>query len=510
MEDYRTALKLLDENYFMSTIDIKDAYFLIAVNEGDRKRLRFRWRSQLYEFNVLPFGLCTAPFVFTKLLKPVLEYLRTSGFMSVNYLDDFLCLSGSYSECLLNVKTTCNFLQSLGFIINTKKSVMMPSQVCKFLGFVFNTTNMTITLPVEKKNKIKSRIIETMGKNKCSIRYFAELVGLLTAACPAVSYGWMYTKLFEREKFLALDYSDDYNKQMKLGKNLEDDLLWWKDSIDRSYAPIRKHNDYILEIFTDASNTGWGVACGNKSANGNWTEAELALHINELELKAAYYGLKIFCANVRDCNILLRIDNTTAIAYVNRMGGVQHPHLNELARKMWQWCETRNIFIYASYIKSRDNVIADRESRRFNIDTEWQISDQVFSTIVKSLGKPEFDLFASAQNYKCSRYASWKLDPFSEIVDSFTFSWKTVYFYAFPPFCLITKVLEKIRADKATGIVVIPYWPSQPWYPLWSKLVISERIYFGPDQSLLYSPFRTCHPLHASLILVAAKLSGNL
>lgn len=509
MEDYRTALRLLNRNDFMATIDIKDAYFLIRINKPDRKKLRFRWKSQLYEFNVLPFGLCTAPLVFTKILKPVLEYLRLSGFLSVNYLDDFLCLASSYSDCLKNVSNTCALLESLGFIINIKKSVMVPTQTCKFLGFIFNTTDMTIKLPDEKKIRIKNRASEILGKTRCTIRFFAEFIGLLTAACPAVSYGWMYTKLFEREKFLALDYTDNYNKLMKLEESLKHDLLWWTNKIMTSFSPIRKNDYYLLEIFTDASSTGWGAACGNQCANGNWSSNELALHINEKELQAAFYGLKIFTTNLQECNILLRIDNTTAISYINRMGGIQYPHLNDLARKIWQWCESKRIFVFASYVKSSDNILADRESRRINIDTEWEVSDYVFSQIIKSLGEPEFDLFASAQNYKCRRYASWKLDPYSEVVDAFTICWKNINFYAFPPFCLITRVLEKIITEKAIGIVVVPYWPSQPWYPLWSRFVVSEKMYFGPDKFLLLSPFRIHHPLHTSLILVAARLSGN-
>lgn len=508
MEDYRTALKLLGPNYFMTTLDLKDAYFLVSINADDRKMLRFEWNSQLYEFNVLPFGLCTAPFLFTKLLKPVLQYLRSSGLLSVNYLDDFLCIGRSYNEALNNLNITKNLLISLGFVINTDKSQMIPSNICKFLGFVFNTTDMKIYLPDEKKHRIFEKTIEFLNTKRCSIRYFAEFIGLLTAACPAVRYGWLYTKLFEREKFLALGSSENYNKKMNIPNYLTKDFKWWKNNINSASCPIR-YSDYCLEIFSDASNTGWGAACGEQTANGNWTKHDVSAHINLLELKAAFYGLKVFASDLRDCNILLRIDNTTAICYINRMGGVQHPHLNDLARNIWQWCEVRHIFIFASYIKSSDNTIADRESRKINIDTEWELSDYAYSQIINSFGIPEFDLFASVQNYKCNRYASWKLDPHSEIVDAFTFSWHNIFFYAFPPFSLISRVLQKIVTDKAQGILIVPYWRSQPWYPLWSRLVISKKLFFGPDKFLLYSPFRVCHPLHADLILVAAKLSGS-
>lgn len=508
MEDYRTVLKLLDRDYYMASLDLKDAYFLISVDKESRKKLRFQWRNILYEFNVLPFGLCTAPFVFTKLLKPILQYLRSSGFLSVAYLDDILCIGKSYEECISNINTTKNLLQSLGFVINTTKSNLVPSNICQYLGFVFNSIDMTISLPNEKRQRILDRINACLKVKKCTIRYFAELIGLLTSACPAVRYGWLYTKLFEREKYLALANTDNYNKKILLPSSIHNDLNWWKRNIMSSCSPISTNNFHI-KIFSDASETGWGVACTNQSSHGNWTLSDMSYHINALELKAAFYGLRIFASNLRDCDILLRIDNTTAICYINRMGGVQHPHLNQLAREIWQWCEVRNIYIFASYIKSEDNTVADRESRKLKIDTEWELSNNIFSKIIKSFGQPEFDLFASSQNFKCHRFASWKLDPLSEVVDAFTFDWRNIYFYAFPPFSIITKVLQKIKVEKAEGILIVPNWPSQPWYPLWLSLVVSQKLYFGPDKYLLYSPFRQCHPLHADLILVAAKLSGR-
>jgi len=45
--------------------------------------------------------------------------------------------------------------------------------------------------------------------------------------------------------------------------------------------------------------------------------------INYLELLSAFFALKCFAENLRDCDVLLRIDNTTAIAYINKMGGIQ-------------------------------------------------------------------------------------------------------------------------------------------------------------------------------------------
>ncbi|EFN77869.1 hypothetical protein EAI_03230, partial [Harpegnathos saltator] len=103
-------------------------------------------------------------------------------------------------------------------------------------------------------------------------------------------------------------------------------------------------------IFSDASLTGWGASCADQRIHGWWTKEDQSLHINALELKAAFYALKCFAAHLHNCNILLRIDNTTALSYINKFGSVQHPVLSDITRQIWQWCEERHIYLFASYI----------------------------------------------------------------------------------------------------------------------------------------------------------------
>ena len=192
------------------------------------------------------------------------------------------------------------------------------------------------------------------------------------------------------------------------------------------------------------------------------------------------------------------------------MGGIRHTYLYELAESIWQWCERKEIWLRASYIQSKENNIADEESRRMSVETEWALSNKVFKIIFEKLGPFDIDLFASQNNNKCKNYVSWKPDPFSVAIDAFTISWTNKNFYAFPPFSLILKTLQKIIDDRAVGVIVVPLWESQAWFPLFQSLTCSEILTFGPANDLLTSPFSTVHPLAGSLILAAAKLSGKL
>lgn len=326
-----------------------------------------------------------------------------------------------------------------------------------------------------------------------------------------MAYGWVYTKSLEREKFLALRESgDNYDKNMNLSPHLKSDFLWWINNITKTKNRIHDGR-FSLEIFSDASLSGWGAVCNGERTGGFWGETEVQDHINLLELKAALNGLKCFTKHVYNEQILLRIDNTSAISYINRYGGVQYTHLNDITRQIWQWCEERQLHIFASYIKSKDNIEADEESRRSNIDTEWSLASSAFNRIIDTFGRPHIDLFATKVNAKCPKYISWKRDPEAFNIDAFTIDWSVYFFYAFPPFSLILKSLRKIIIDKATGIMVVPYWPSQPWYryPIFIKLSTFKPIVFEPKYDLLLSPFRTRHPLWKRLTLVSSLLSGE-
>lgn len=507
LEDLRTAIKLVTQGCWMTTLDLKDAYLLVKIHENSKKYLRFIYGQKLYQFNVLPFGLNTAPFVFTKITKPIVKLLRTAGLLSTLYLDDWLLLGRTFSDCVQNLDITKKLLVSLGFIINEEKSIFVPSMKCKYLGMIINSHELTLSLPQEKRARISSELQAFQKLRRCSVRKLAQLTGLLVSACPGIEYGLLHTKELERCKFLNLKNDDDYEKIINIPDSLQIDIQWWLNHILNSVRHIRC-DDYHTEIFSDASTTGWGAACMGNTASGSWSNTERKKHINYLELLAACIALKIFAKDLSDCQILLRVDNSTAVAYINRMGGVQYPHLTQITREIWDWCEDRGLYIYASYIKSSNNIVADAESRRNHPDIEWELDDRAFNHITRCFGSPVIDLFASRINKKCEAYISWHRDPDAIAIDAFTISWANKHFYAFPPFSIILKVLRKIIAEKSKGIVVVPSWPTQPWYPVFQALTVSKVLSFPPHKRALISHSSSSR-IHQSITLEVAVLSGR-
>ena len=86
LEDIKTVKTLVHQGCFLASLDMKDAYYLIPIEKESRKFLRFIFMGKIYEFTCLHFGLNIAPYLFTKIMKPVINFLRKRGFLSVIYL----------------------------------------------------------------------------------------------------------------------------------------------------------------------------------------------------------------------------------------------------------------------------------------------------------------------------------------------------------------------------------------------------------------------------------------
>lgn len=291
------------------------------------------------------------------------------------------------------------------------------------------------------------------------------------------------------------------------------ELTWWIDNIGSSFSTI-SHFNPEMTIYTDASLLGWGAVCDNLSTQGKFLPEELQKYernINALELLAVKYGLQCFSDVIEGKHILIKCDNTTAISYITNMGGTHSYICNEIAREVWLWCILHNVWLSITHVPGKGNRSADFQSRNFNDRTEWELNPSVFQGIITIFGEPKIDLFASYLNAKVQQYYSWKPDPGAMHIDAFTVSWHGCLTYCFPPFSLLGKCLQKIAMDHAEAIVVMPMWPTQPYYSKAIGMLVQQPILLPKTLDLLRLPCNpnSQHPLLPKLQLLACKLSGD-
>ena len=139
----------------MTKLDLKDAYYTIPVNASHLKFLRFTWKGESFQFTCMPFGLSSAPWAFTKVLKPFAAFFRAKGHRLIVYLDDMLLLEQSYEALLSFTQEAVNLLQNLGFEVNWSKAILTPVQRVEFLGTIIDSRNFSFFLPEDKASHLR-------------------------------------------------------------------------------------------------------------------------------------------------------------------------------------------------------------------------------------------------------------------------------------------------------------------------------------------------------------------
>ena len=109
-------------------------------------------------------------------------------------------------------------------------------------------------------------------------------------------------------------------------------------------------------------------------------------------------------------------------------------------------------------------------------------------------------------------YLSWRPQPGVSAVNAFSLNWSSHAGYAFPPFALIPKCLEKLRREKANLFFICPVWPAQPWFPVLLESACDVPILLYQSHDLLLSATGVSHPLlqTGSLQLAAWNISGKI
>ena len=119
-------------------------------NSFTKRFLRFTFQGQTYQFRVLPFGLSSAPRVFTKLTRVIILHCRALGLRLILYLDDGLLLARPRRVAFQQRDVLVGLFLELGWLVNWDKSDLAPSQEFDYVGLHWSSVTMTVSLPLDK------------------------------------------------------------------------------------------------------------------------------------------------------------------------------------------------------------------------------------------------------------------------------------------------------------------------------------------------------------------------
>jgi hypothetical protein len=398
-------------------------------------------------------------------------------------------------------------LVRLGWIINLKKSDLVPSQDLVFLGSRFNTRLGIVSLSAPRITNMEGITRWFLSRPSVTARDYLRLLGHMASTVDVV---WR-ARLRMRPIQLALaqqwDHSQDLDSLLHIPEWLPSHLQWWIQAGHLSRGLPLKAPVPTLSIQTDASLTGWGGVLNHLSVQGRWSIPETQLHINVLELRAVRLVFEKFRDVVQGQVVRLEMDNQTALTYIQKQGGTVSPTLLSEAWQFLHWCDRYNITVVPVYLPGLENVRADALSRRILAPHEWKLDPEVFRTISQLYGPFQVDLFASGATYQIPVFCSRIPDLKALASDAFQLNWTDRVLWAFPPLPLIHKVLAQLSIQPARLLVLLaPLWPSQSWFPVVLRSLCFPPLLL-PVRSDLLMQNGACH-WNPRIQWVAWPLSG--
>ena len=214
---------------------------------------------------------------------------------------------------------------------------------------------------------------------------------------------WLLWCLRMRFLQLALRSQWDHVDQSQLvewSPVIRQDLSWW---IDRDRLELGISLGQVspqVELWSDASDGGWGAHLDEQVASGLWAPEEVELSINARELLTIERALLWFAPHLVGSSVAVFADNSTAISYLRNQGGTHSSFLNSIAQRILRWAEVLSVVISPQFIMGKHNVLADALSRPNQIlGSEWTLKQEVFGDLCRRW-PVSIDWFATFQNHR--------------------------------------------------------------------------------------------------------------
>lgn len=274
-------------------------------------------------------------------------------------------------------------------------------------------------------------------------------------------------RLMTRCMYAVLESRMSWCDMLDVTDGVREELRFWTQSlVTFNGQPIRYKPSALRVVYSDASNVGYGgyvVEHGPLIANGSWTAEEAKQSSTWRELVAVSRVLESVVLKLSGERVRWFTDNLN-IVHILKVGSKKQ-HLQEEVLKVFNMCIGHQIKLEPEWVPREENTLADCISRIVDYD-DWQLVPEIFYWLNMQWGPFSVDRFADNYNTQLPRFNSWYACPSAEAIDAFTVDWSEDNNWLCPPPSQIVRVLRHAQLCRARGSVIIPCWPSAPFWPL--------------------------------------------
>ena len=396
-------------------------------------------------------------------------------------------------------------LVRLAYFLGLLKSILTPSKIVPYLGFLADSSREVFHLIPEKKVKFITFLRDILGNSYVTVKTLQRLGGKSVSFSRAVPAA----RLFTREMNAAISQGLRSQKAVLLHGAFREEISHWLflESWDDP-LPWRDERHVQISVATDASASGWGatvISPFRQEMSGYWSCEELSWDIATKEAMAIHNSLLSCRDKLRNAQVDALVDNQAVVHTWNNQGG-RSSSLNIDMKKLFATTMELNVYLHLSYIQTNENP-AEEPSRRSS-SMDCQLPEDLWQIIQKESGGPgghTFDLMGLDSNARKDGsgnslpHFTPGPSPGSSGVNLFAQD-PTRHAqgpamrrpYVFPPLILVGPVLRFLENFKQPcTIVVLDVYPRKYWWPLLQHRSVKVQILTSKgDRTALLRPSR--------------------
>ena len=375
----------------MIKVDIRNAYRVVPIHPDDRWLMGMSWKDAVYVDTALPFGLRSAPKIFTAIADAAEWIVRQQGVeFHLHYLDDFLVVTAAdESRGTHSLRIILEMFEQLGLPVAWDK-LEGPASRLTFLGFELDSLRNEIRIPEQKMQEIKTEVARWLYKKSWRRKELESLVGRLCHASRVVQPG----KTFMCRLFEVLAGSRQAHHHIRLSSAVCADILWWHTFMSKwnGIRLIPHSTSPSAVLWTDASGSfGCGAICPAlfKWIQLGWDGLKLSPiegvdSISWMELLPIVLACAVWGRSWQGQRVMVYCDNMGAVAIAN-LGYSKAPRIMHLLRCLFFIRALYQLSVHVVHIEGNANTWADAISRNYSV----LIDSQVFKSSYHQTPLPE-------------------------------------------------------------------------------------------------------------------------
>ena len=333
LDHWKNIFPFLKKGMWAGKIDLKHAYFHLGLADQLKSYMRLKVGDHIFQFNAAAFGLSPLPQMWMQVMKVFQKIWRKKGIMCFIYLDDILVVNTTPQGVEKDLAFMLSTLDKAGMMVNTKKSVLIPSQKVDHLGFSLNLEDGVLEVPKAKIKTVRKELGKILTHQNMTCRKMAAILGNIRSFLMAMPFLRAFTD--HMLAFVNQQGNWGWDSPLEIPPALQQEVRELNQLTSSWTGRPFQEKVVVRKLHSDSSNHGWaGVDIVHGTVVQEFWREKNGLHINVKELDAAVQTVKSL-AKPKEV-VHLSVDNSVAFAYLSRGGG-RLPQFNLMMRDFWRW-----------------------------------------------------------------------------------------------------------------------------------------------------------------------------